>query len=265
MTLLQIVVLAIVQGFTEFLPISSSGHLVLTPVVFGWPDQGLAFDVAVHLGTLAGVVTYFYRDLVGIAGGVLAMRPGKPVSANGKLGLLLVAATIPAGLVALAAGDLIASVARDPLVIATTTLVFGIALWAADALGRKVKTEQHYGLQTAITLGIAQALALIPGTSRSGITMTAALALGFTRTAAARFSFLMSVPVIVLASLKVIKDLVDSGEAVRWGELALGAALSGLVAYLTIRFFLKFVEGMGMAPFALYRIALAAVIVGVFA
>ena len=264
MTLVQIVVLAIVQGFTEFLPISSSGHLVLTPVILGWPDQGLAFDVAVHLGTLAGVVTYFFRDLVRIAFGVIGIRPGQALGADARLGLMLIVATIPAGLVALAAGDWIETVARSPRVIATTTLVFGIALWVADRLGRQRLSAQHYGFGTALALGCAQALALVPGTSRSGITMTAALAMGYTRTAAARFSFLMSVPIIVLASLMVTRDLVSSDLPVRWDELAIGAVLSGLVAYLTVRYFLKFVEGMGMAPFALYRIALAGVLFYVF-
>ncbi|MEL7536058.1 MAG: undecaprenyl-diphosphate phosphatase [Pseudomonadota bacterium] len=265
MTLVQIVVLAIVQGFTEFLPISSSGHLVLTPRLAGWPDQGLAFDVAVHLGTLAGVTTYFYRDLIGIAGGVLSIRPGKPINRDARLGLMLIVATLPAGIAALALGDWIETVARSPMVIATTTLVFGIALWLADRFGPQLKAEQAYGFRAALALGCAQALALIPGTSRSGITMTAALAMGYTRTAAARFSFLMSVPVIVLASLAVTVDLVTSDAPVRWTELGLGAALSGLVAYLTIRYFLKFVEFVGMAPFAVYRIVLAAVIFYVFA
>ena len=221
--------------------------------------------MAVHLGTLAGVVTYFFRDLLRIATGVLTMRPGRPVSADAQLGLMLIVATIPAGLVALIAGDLIETVARSPVVIATTTLVFGIALWLADKFGRRVLAERDYGFGTAVMLGCAQALALIPGTSRSGITMTAALAMGYTRTAAARFSFLMSVPVIVLASALVTADLVSSGEAVNWLELGLGAALSGVVAYLTVRYFLKFVEGVGMAPFAIYRILLAGVIFYVFA
>ena len=265
MTLVQIIVLAIVQGFTEFLPISSSGHLVLTPALLGWPDQGLAFDVAVHFGTLAGVVTYFFRDLVRIAVGVLGVRPGRALTDDARLGLMLVVATIPAGLVALAFGDWIETVARSPAVIATTTLVFGIVLWLADRFGRKTLTERHYGFGTAVTLGCAQALALVPGTSRSGITMTAALAMGYSRTAAARFSFLMSVPVIVLASALVTRDLVTSDVPVHWNELAIGAGLSGLVAYLTVRYFLKFVEGMGMAPFAIYRIALAGVIFYVFA
>lgn len=261
MTLVQIIVLAIVQGFTEFLPISSSGHLVLTPALLGWQDQGLAFDVAVHLGTLAGVVAYFYRDLIGSAGGVLSIRPGREISDNGKLGLMLMLATIPAGLVALAARDWIEVAARSPAIIAATTLVFGIVLWLADRYGRKQRGAEGFTFRSALALGCAQALALIPGTSRSGITMTAALALGFTRTAAARFSFLMSVPVIVLAAAAETAKLATSEAPVRWGELGLGAGLSALVAYLTIRYFLKFVEGIGMAPFAIYRVILAAVII----
>ncbi|MEM7279033.1 MAG: undecaprenyl-diphosphate phosphatase [Pseudomonadota bacterium] len=258
MTWLQTVVLAIVQGLTEFLPISSSGHLVLAPVFFGWPDQGLAFDVAVHFGTLAGVLGYFYRDLLGIGQAFFTRSPAE--STEARMGWLLIVATVPVGLVGLLAHDWISTNLRSAAVIAISTAVFGIVLWLADVFGSKRKEIQALTVKGAVLMGLAQAIALIPGTSRSGITMTAALALGLTRTAAAKFSFLMSVPVIVLAAGLETKNLVASGLSVDWGPLITGAAVSGLVAYLTIRFFLKFVEGLGMAPFAWYRLALAAVI-----
>ncbi len=258
MTLLQIIVLAIVQGLTEFLPISSSGHLILAPALFGWPDQGLAFDVAVHFGTLAGVLGYFYRDLLSITRAFFTQSPAD--SQDAKLGYLLIAATIPVGLIGLAFHDWISVALRSPEVIAASTAIFGVVLWLADRLGRKQREVASLTVGNAVFVGLAQAIALIPGTSRSGITMTAGLALGLTRTAAARFSFLMSIPVIVLAAVLETRHLVASDVAVVWSQLLIGAAVSGLVAYLTIRFFLRFVERLGMAPFAWYRIALAGVI-----
>ncbi len=264
MTLFQIIVLAIVQGLTEFLPISSSGHLVLAPTVFGWSDQGLAFDVAVHFGTLAAVLGYFYRDVWRIAGGVLATRPGKPLSNDGKLGWLLVLATIPVGLVGLAAHDLIETHLRSVNVIAATTALFGVVLLLADRWGRRTAPLEALTTRSALMIGLSQVLALIPGTSRSGITISAALALGFTRDAAARFSFLMSIPVIVLATGVETLNLVQAGQSLQLTQLAIGAGVAAIVAYLTIGFFLKVVNRMGLAPFAWYRFALAAVLLYVF-
>ncbi len=257
MTLLQIIVLAIVQGLTEFLPISSSGHLVLAPELFGWPDQGLAFDVAVHFGTLAGVVTYFYRDLLALAQGFFKTRPGQPLTPEGRLAWLLVLATIPVGIVGLAAHDWIEANLRSTVVIAATTAGFGLLLLLADRWGRRITALDQLGVRGALLIGCAQVLALVPGTSRSGITITAALAMGYTRQAAARFSFLMSVPVIVLATGVETLNLIQSGDALQMGNLALGIVVSGVVAYFTIGFFMRFVDRIGMAPFAWYRFALA--------
>lgn len=261
MSLLQIIVLAIVQGFTEFLPISSSGHLVLVPALIGWADQGLAFDVAVHFGTLVAVLAYFHKDVLAILSGLLSMRPGKRISPDAQLGLLVALATIPVGLVGITAHDWIEASLRSPAVIAATTAGFGLLLWLSDALGRKQRDDKSFTASTALLIGCSQIFALIPGTSRSGVTMSAALALGYTRSAAARFSFLLSIPVIVLATLIESIDLVTTGDKIHSKELLIGALFSAVVAYLTIGFFMRFVEKMGMAPFAIYRFILAAILV----
>lgn len=261
MSLLQIIVLAIVQGFTEFLPISSSGHLILVPALVGWTDQGLAFDVAVHFGTLIAVLAYFHKDILLILSGLVKWRPGQSPTPEAQLGLLVALATIPVGLVGFLAHDWIASTLRSPAVIAATTAGFGLLLWLSDIWGRKQRDDKSFTVKTALLIGCSQILALVPGTSRSGITMTTALALGYTRSAAARFSFLLSIPVIVLAALVETVELVSTGDAIHGTELLLGALFSAVVAYLTIGFFMRFVEKMGMAPFAIYRFVLAAILV----
>ena len=260
MDTIQSIVLAIVQGLTEFLPISSSGHLILVPRFLGWPDQGLAFDVAVHVGTLAAVVAYFRRDLVEIAYAWLASLKGRP-SADARLGWAVLLGTLPVGLAGLLFGDVIESALRSPMIIAGTTAGFGALLWLADVKGKRVRDEHTITWRDIIIIGGAQALALIPGTSRSGITMTAALALGLTREGAARFSFLLSIPVIVLAGLVQTRKLVTSDVAVDWASLSIGTVVSAVSAYLCIRWFLAFLERVGMAPFAIYRFVLAVVIV----
>lgn len=261
MTPLQIIVLAIVQGLTEFLPISSSGHLILVPSVLGWDDQGMAFDVAVHFGTLAGVVGYFRRDLAAIVSGLVAQFLGKGQSPEARLGWMLVAGSIPVGVTGLVLHDWISETLRVPIIIAAATGVFALLLWAADRIGRRDADETEINLSAALYIGCAQILALIPGTSRSGITMTAALSLGLSRQAAARFSLLLSIPVIVLAAGLETSKLIGSNTPVVWIDLVLAASVSAVVAYLTIRFFLRFVSAIGMAPFAIYRIVLAIVIV----
>ena len=192
---LQAIVLAVVQGLSEFLPISSSGHLVLVPHFFGWPDQGLAFDVAVHVGTLFAVLTYFRRELVAmIRAPGFGSLAGRGLDARRRLAWQLLLGTIPVGLVGLAFGGLIEEHLRHPLSVATTLAFFGALMWLADRFGRRERDEYSVGWRDAILIGCAQALALMPGTSRSGITMTMARALGLTREGAARFSFLLAVP-----------------------------------------------------------------------
>jgi len=245
----HIIILALLQGITEFLPISSSAHLILPNQVLGWPDQGLAFDVAVHFGSLIAVLTYFRRDVWSlICDGLGGFRSGQ-FSDDGRLAWLIVLGTIPAGLAGLMFKGFIETHLRSSAVIAATTIVFGVLLWWADVHGKRREGLPELTWKKALLIGAAQALALIPGTSRSGITMTAGLMLGMKREAAARFSFLLSIPVITLSAL------------VDWNAIFLGVILSGISAYLCIHFFLQFISRIGMAPFAIYRLLLGAALI----
>ena len=200
MDTLQVVTLAVLQGLTEFLPVSSSAHLILVPILLGWQDQGLAFDVAVHVGTLCAVVFYFARQLWAMIRDLLASFTKGQLVGDSKLALFIVAATIPTGIAGLLFNALVGDELRRLVVIALANIVFALALWWADrGAGNRSKGLADLGLRDVLLVGCAQALALIPGTSRSGITMTAALAMGYSRQSAARFSFLLAVPLIALA------------------------------------------------------------------
>lgn len=262
MDIFQAIVLAIVQGISEFLPVSSSAHLILVPEVFGWPDQGLAFDVAVHVGTLLAVVVFLKKEIQQIVPAWFAGWRGYNWDVHGKLGWLVVLATIPVGLVGLAFGDFIEANLRAAWVIAASTLFFGLLLgWADRSGGQNSKAVESLTWKQTLMVGIAQAFALIPGTSRSGVTMTALLALGFSRVASARFSFLMAVPAIALPGLLKGAELAGSEQTIEWGVLALGAGLSALIAFACMHWFMRFVERVGMMPFVIYRILLSIVIV----
>jgi undecaprenyl-diphosphatase len=265
MDLLQIIVLALVQGLTEFLPVSSSAHLILVPVVTEWPDQGLAFDVAVHVGTLSAVVLYFRRELISMSGSWLKSVTGKGFDNDARLAWAVLFGTIPVGLAGLLFKDFIEANLRSPLVIAVATLVFGLLLWWADARGRGRREEYSIGWKDVLIIGVAQACALIPGTSRSGATMTAGLMMGLSRQAAARFSFLLSIPVIVLAGGLEALDYLEHASITDLQPLMLGALISGVSAYFCIHFFLKLLERIGMMPFVIYRILLALVLYVAFA
>ncbi len=262
MDLIQIVVLALLQGLTEFLPISSSAHLILVPYLSDWPDQGLAFDVAVHVGTLSAVVFYFRHELRAMARDWMLSLVTRRKVGESSLAWGVLWGTVPVGLAGLLFKDAINGELRAAEVIATTTIVFGLLLWWADATGRRQRSEHTIGWRDVLIIGCAQAIALIPGTSRSGITITAALALGLTREGAARFSFLLSIPVIVLAGGLSTLELLQSEAAVDWTALWLGALLSAVSAYLCIHFFLKLLQRIGMLPFVVYRLLLG---IGLFA
>ena len=260
---LQAAVLALIQGLTEFLPISSSAHLALIPLLSDWPDQGLAFDCVVHLGSLTAVVAYFRHDLLRMAAGFGQTLKARSLAANhdGYMVWLIGFATIPVGLAGLTFKGVIETELRSVAVIGAASILFGLLLWWADASGRRQKSDDAWGLRDAMLVGLAQAVALIPGTSRSGITMTAALLLGYSREAAARFSFLLSIPVIVLAGgLKVKEWIEQPDQAAGLFELLLGYGLSALSAYLCIHYFLKYLERTGMGPFVIYRVALGAIL-----
>jgi len=261
MDYLETIVLALVQGFTEFLPISSSAHLILVPVFMGWDDQGLAFDVAVHLGSLAAVCTYFRSEISAVfSAWSRSIVTRTAPNAEARFGWYIVLATIPAGIFGLLFHDYITAHFRTPLVIAAATAVFGVFLWLADRHGGTGKDEHSLTWQTALLIGCAQAVALIPGASRSGITITAGLALGLSRPAAARFSFMMAIPIIALASMLEIRNLIALDGPVQWDMIFLGMVLSGLAAYSCIRVLLKLLERVSMLPFAIYRVLLGAAI-----
>jgi undecaprenyl-diphosphatase len=261
MNYLETIVLALVQGLTEFLPISSSAHLILVPVFMGWSDQGLAFDVAVHLGSLTAVCTYFRAEIAAVASAwSRSVITRSAPDAEARFGWYIALATIPAGIFGLLFHDYITENFRSPVVIAASTAGFGVLLWLADRHGGTGKDEHTLSWQTALLIGLAQAVALVPGVSRSGITITAGLAVGLSRQAAARFSFMMAIPIIALASLLEIKNLVELDGPVQWDMIFLGTVISGLAAYLCIRVLLNLLDRVSMLPFAIYRVLLGAVI-----
>lgn len=266
MSWLQVIVLAVIQGLTEFLPISSSGHLLLPAQLSDWPDQGLAFDVAVHLGSLIAVIWYFRRDITDLISHWFAHGFSKQQTTQSLLAWYIGLASIPAVVIGFVFKDYIELYLRSPWVVVVTTLVFGLLLGAADIYARKAEQltnndDENMTLKKALFIGGAQALALIPGTSRSGITMTAALFAGLGREQAARFSFLLSIPIILGASIVYGVELSSASAAVNWLHFSVGLVLSGLTAYLCIYFFLEWIQRMGFMPFVWYRIALAAVLV----
>ena len=258
---IQAIVLAIVQGLSEFLPISSSGHLILVPHFLGWEDQGLAFDVAVHIGTLAAVLAYFRRPLAAMTVAWFSSLGRRELTPDGRLAWCVILGTIPVGAAGLAFSSLIEEHLRNPLFVAGTLSFFGILMWLADRLGRQSRDEFSVGWREAAIIGCAQALALMPGTSRSGITITAGLALGLTRSAAARFSFLLAVPGIAMAGGYEFLQLVTSGEPADWQSMALGMAVSAITGYACIHVLLKVIERIGLLPFTLYRLLIAGLIV----
>lgn len=261
MTTLEIFILAILQGLTEFLPISSSAHLILPSQLLGWNDQGLAFDVSVHVGSLLAVLIYFRHEVGNMAVAWVGSIKGERENFDGKLAWWILFATIPAGLFGLFGKDFIEEHLRSSLVIAATTLLFGFLLGFADfKAGRRTEEQntrlEKLGFKGAMLIGFAQALALIPGTSRSGITMTIGLMLGLSRDNAARFSFLLSIPAIAMAGSYLTLKLVMSLEPVDWQAIGLGSVLAFVSAYACIHYFLILINKVGMMPFVVYRLLL---------
>jgi undecaprenyl-diphosphatase len=265
MDLMQAVVLAVVQGLSEFLPISSSGHLILIPHFLGWTDQGLAFDVAVHVGTLLALLIYFRRELTTMLVAWLeSLLQGRHTS-DSRLAWQILVATIPVGLVGLLCHDFIEEHFRNPLFVAGTLGFFGILMYLADRIGRGRGDEHSLSWPQALAIGCAQALALMPGTSRSGITMTAGRALGLSRSGAARFSFLLAIPGIAAAGAYEEMKLFTSPEPVDWLPMLVGVVFAAVSGIACIHFLIRFIERIGLLPFTLYRLLIAALIVGHFA
>jgi undecaprenyl-diphosphatase len=258
--LLAAVLLGVVQGLTEFLPVSSSGHLILAREFFGWDGGrfGLAFDVACHVGTLAAVVAYFRADVAGLVAaipGALAGRPGE----YERLGRLILVGTIPVVIVGLLFSDLIEGAVRTPGVVAVALAAGGLGLLLAERVGRQQRDHHSVSLWEALLVGAAQAVALVPGVSRSGVTITAAMLLGLRRGPAARFVFLLSLPAVMAAAAKEGLALAGEGTAdLPFALFAVGMVVSGLVGYWAIAFFVRWLERGSLAPFAVYRLAVAA-------
>ncbi len=259
----QAIILGIVQGLTEFLPVSSSGHLILVPYFLHWPDQGLGFDIATNTGTLIAILAYFHRDVRDLITGFFT---NPPRSSDGEfvprpLAWAIVVGTIPAGIVGLLAKHWIENHTRDPRLIAGTTFFYALLLFWADRVGRKVRLLDQVTLIDGLIVGCAQALALIPGTSRSGITLTAALLLGFARPAAARFIFLLTIPISILAAGHEAKELLAAGVGrAELVPMAIGLVVSAVVGYVVIAWLLNWLRRRDLTVFVVYRVLLAAVI-----
>ncbi len=264
MDLWQILVLALLQGLTEFLPISSSAHLILVPILFGWEDQGLAFDIAVHVGTLSAVILYFRTDLTRMIHDWGGTFSGQNQTPNSRLAWGVLFGTIPIGLAGLFFSKLVETDLRSPHVIAWSTLGFALLLWWSDTRKKSPRNEKNITWKDILVIGFAQALSLIPGTSRSGITITAARGMGLNREGAARLSFLFSIPVIFLAGAMETIRLIQENATVDWRALFLGTIASGISAYLCIDFFLKLVGRIGLFPFVIYRLVLGVVLLALF-
>ena len=260
MTIEQIIVLAIVQGITEFLPISSSGHLLILPALTGWTDQGLTTDIMVHVGSLAAIIAYFWRDVLMLIGGAIDLLRLR-MSDAARMALYIVLATIPAVVVALVLKKvgiletIRADTALKLQIVAWNAIIFGVLLYLADRIGPRLKAMEAMTLPPALVIGVAQALALIPGTSRSGITITAARALGFERPEAARFSFLLGMPAIAGAGLLTFLEVRESGQSITPDQW-LAAGFSFLASIAAITVLMALVKRVSFAPFVIYRLAL---------
>ena len=259
MDIFQVFFLSFLQGIVEFLPISSSGHLIILPAIFGWKDQGLVFDIAVHLGSLIAVLAYFNKELYSMISGCLNNNyKDKEILIN------IIIASIPLGLAGLFFGKFIEANFRFPILIASSTAFFGLILWLSDYFGKRNVNGFNISWKIALLIGLGQAIALIPGTSRSGITIAFALILGMSRVNAVKFSFLLSIPAIGMAVVWQLINISSQEVLFSWDTFLLSGAISGLTAYVVIHFFLRFIERIRMVFFAVYRFILASIILFIF-
>lgn len=258
---IETIVLALVQALTEFLPVSSSGHLILIPEFLGWAPAGLAFDVALHMGTLIAVIAYFRADVLQLLRAWFTSFGRKESEAkDARMAWGLGLSVVPASVIGLSMNHLIEAHLRSPATVAVMLAVFGVALWLADrwCANRRSFDDLHMGHY--LILGLAQALALVPGTSRSGVTMTAARMLGLPRVQAARISFLMAIPVIALAGTYETIKWAQAPGGIAAADMLLGVAVAAISGYACIHWFMKLIGRIGFGVFAIYRLALAAVI-----
>ena len=269
MPLYQVIVLALIQAFTEFLPISSSAHLALAPWLFGWKDPGLTFDIALHAGTLVAVLIYFFRDWIQIIAGGFGLNIGNDpqLKQNPVLLWLLVAGSIPVGIAGLAFNKQAETTWRNPYLIGAMLIVIGILMWMAERTAYGRKDIGLVGWGDGLTIGFSQALAVVPGTSRSGITITTGLFRSLTREAAARFSFLLSTPAIAAAAAKGIWDIQKHGGIAPGMKMpfVLGVVVSGLAGVVVIAFFLKYLRRNSLMPFVYYRLIFGIIVIALAA
>jgi len=264
MPLYHLFLVAVIQGITEFLPISSSGHLILLPMLTGLKDQGLIIDVAVHIGTLGAVIVFFRRDVLIALGGVPRLLTGKIDTLGAKLAFLLMVATVPAVLFGFVLKTTGASDAlRNVKVIGWTMLVFGLVLYWADRRDPSPKATEDWSFKDAVIMGFWQAVALVPGTSRSGITITAARLLGYARTDAARLSMLMSIPTILASATLLVIDVIDSGNIGAAHDGAIAALLSFLTALLALTLMMRLLRSVSFTPYVVYRVILGIILLSV--
>lgn len=264
MNLLHALVLGALQGFTEVLPISSSAHLILVPWLLKWPESGLTFDVALHLGTFIALTVYFRRDVVELIFNTFDAIATRSLDTPAKrLPFLIVAATVPAAVVGKMFEHQVEAIFRsNPLLIASFLIVFGLILGLVDMLGRKRRNLDEINSGNALLIGLLQCLALIPGVSRSGITISAGLMLGFTRETAARFSFLMSLPIVagaaLLKTVHIVKHGIPAGEGL---PMLVGIVASAITGYISVAFLLRFVQKQSLSPFVWYRLLVGGVLI----
>jgi undecaprenyl-diphosphatase len=257
---LHIFILSVLQGLTEFLPISSSAHLVLLPKLLHWPDQGLVFDVAVHIGSLIAVVFYFREEVWHMLTAWIRNVSGGEADRDSLLAWWVIVGTLPVIFFGLLVDGEIEARLREPWIIAAASIGFGLLLWFADLSARRERDEFDLKLKDVLAIGFFQVLALIPGTSRSGITITMGLMLGLSRRASARFSFLLAMPVIFASGVLQTMHMFARVSPIAWSDLMLGVLLSALSAGLCIHFFLRLIERVGMLPFVIYRVLLGVLI-----
>ncbi len=262
---LHILFLAFVQGITEFLPISSSAHLALAPYIDGMADQGLSFDVAIHVGSLLAVILYFRHDVLALTVDTTRhylMRG--PETNHSHLGKHIIIATLPIVVIGAATVGFAMDDLRHPVIIGLASILFGLLLWYSDWRGEKNRTLDSMKVTDALLVGLLQAFAIIPGTSRSGITITAGLLLGYKAREASRFSFFLAIPTILLSGVLMSYKLISGEDAVDWGDMLIGAVLSFLFAWLAIHWFLKLLDRTGMLPYVIYRVILGAILLILF-
>lgn len=264
MTIFNLFLVAVIQGLTEFLPVSSSGHLVLLPGLLGQPDQGLAIDIAVHVGSLFAVILFFWTDVKVAAAGALRLAQGRVDTQGAFLALCLLVATIPvilAGLAIKLAG--VEHALRSIAVIGWTTLIFGVVLYWADKTGAQSRPGSAWTLRDAAIMGLAQALSLIPGTSRSGITITAARKLGYQREGAARLAMLMSIPTIIASGVVLSTDVVGKADWAMARDGSIAALFAFIAAYLALSLMMRLLKSVSFTPYVIYRIALGLFLLGI--